>query len=86
MIHLNETVFAAEAAERGWTHTTGRLAGTVNTRAVARAAGLSVNAVARAYAGGEVSAGIIARLLTTTGSPFEKLFVVEIPADERVPA
>lgn len=64
------------AANRGWLHTKGRLVGTVNVAAMAKAIGMDRSTVMRAYEGGPVSSEFLARIVTQTGVSLDELVTI----------
>jgi len=78
MITLRTTAFVAIATKKGWIHASGRLRGTVNIAAAARAVGVVPTTLGAAYDGAEVGTKLISHLMKATGLPFEQLFDVVV--------
>ncbi|WP_136057298.1 hypothetical protein [Microbacterium sp. K24] len=81
MLRIEPEVLCRLAAERGWMHKTGRLAGTLNATAMAQQLGVSVSTVTRAYDTGAVGVVLLGKLKLVSGWSLDDLVsVVEATA------
>ncbi|WP_156316511.1 hypothetical protein [Leucobacter japonicus] len=61
------------AAQEGWIHDNGRLAGTINARRMAAGLGVSVSTITRAYDEGATGLLLLEKLHDISGLPLDSL-------------
>lgn len=73
MLKVDPATLTEIAKTNGWLHTSGRLAGTINTSAMALGLGVSKSTVNRAYDGGAAGLRLIEALHEISGVKFDDL-------------
>ncbi|MFJ4173339.1 hypothetical protein [Microbacterium sp. NPDC089696] len=76
MLRIEPQVLSQIAAERGWMHTSGRLAGTLNATAMAQQLKVSVSTVTRAYDTGAVGVTLLSKLKLCSGWSLDDIVTV----------
>lgn len=76
MLTIKPQTLERVAAQRGWLHQSGRLRGTVNVAAMAKAIGMDRSTVMRAYEHGTVGTELLEKLHIATGLSFDALISV----------
>lgn len=84
MLQLNRAKLTEIAADNGWVHQSGRLAGTINARAMANAIGVSTSTITRAYDEGAGGFKLLDLLQAHSDSTFDDL-LIRVPDEEAVP-
>lgn len=80
MLRIEPEVLCKLAAERGWLHASGRLAGTPNATLMAERLGVSVSTITRAYDTGSIGTTLLAKLKVASGWPLDDLVHVAVAA------
>lgn len=76
MLRIEPAVLNRIAADNGWTHARGRLAGTINATAMAKALGVSVSTITRAYDTGSLGVVLLGRLQQATGWSLDRIATI----------
>jgi hypothetical protein len=66
-LYINPAVMTEIARANGWLHTSGRLAGTINTSQMAEGLDVAKTTVSRAYDGGGAGTVLIEKLAEVSG-------------------
>lgn len=75
MYKFNPGAIEVLAADRGWIHASGRLAGTLNASKMATHLGVAKTTVTRAYDGGAAGLTLLEKLSDESGKPLEFFLV-----------
>lgn len=81
MLKIRTQALVEIANENGWLHTRGRLAGTINTRAMGEGLGVATSTVARAYDTGATGLSLVEKLQSLSGRSLDDL-LARAEADE----
>lgn len=76
MLKITSDTIVKVAADHGWLHGSGRLAGTLNASQMALGLGVSVSTVTRAYESGDFGMVFLERLHAASRTPFDELITV----------
>lgn len=75
MLKIRTQALVEIASENGWVHTRGRLAGTINTRAMGEGLKVATTTIARAYDTGTTGLALVEKLHDLSGRSFDDILI-----------